>query len=218
MGFPNRSPSRPAGYQELRPHYAKLPLAARLYARARWTVCPLARVESFVPRSGTVLDLGSGLGIFAHLLALRAPRRRVLGLERNPLRVSQAWRLAQGVPNLEFRCADLRSTSLPPARAITVVDVLHHIPAPHQQSELVRLCFRSLEPGGLLLVKEIAEAPRWKYAWNYLHDRLLSGGGLCYRSRRAMVELLTGAGFLVRVLPLPAQAPYPHVLYMAVRP
>jgi len=210
--------ARTAGYAAMRPYYRRLPLSGRAYAWARWAVCPLARVESLVPREGPILDLGCGAGLFAHYLALRSPARRVWGIDRDPAKLALARRLGRGQPNLAFTCGDVRRALLPPARAITLVDVLHHVTGPQHQSELVRACYQALAPGGLLLVKDIAERPRWKFAWNYMHDTLLSSGGLCFRSQRAMLDLLTGAGFLVRCLPMLSPGPYPHVLYLATRP
>lgn len=207
-----------AGYAAVRKHYRRLPVAGRAYAWARWAVCPFTCVEPFVPREGPILDLGCGAGLFAHYLALRSPVRRVWGIDQDERKLALARRLAAGVGNLVVTGGDLRQIPLPPARAITLVDVLHHVGGPHCQSELVRACYHALAPGGLLIVKEIAERPRWKFAWNYLHDSFLSRGELCYRSQRAMLDLLTGAGFLVCCQPLPSPGPYPHVLYLATRP
>ena len=207
-----------AGYAAVRPYYRRLPLTGRAYAWARWAICPFSRVEPLVPREGPILDLGCGAGLFAHYLALRGPARRVWGMDQDHGRIAVARRLSAGVSNLAFTCGDLRRTVLPPARAITLIDVLHHLAGPHHQSELLRACYQALAPGGLLLVKEIADRPRWKFAWNYLHDSLLSPGRLCFRGQRSMLHLLTGAGFLARCLPLPSPGPYPHVLYLATRP
>ena len=86
----------------------------RLYAGHRWSslFCWLRYwhsnvpgIEAHVPTEGTILDLGCGHGVLANYLALRSPRRRVLGFDLSEHRIAIARSVA--LPNAEFHCQDL---------------------------------------------------------------------------------------------------------------
>ena len=103
------------------------------------------------------MDLGCGYGIFAHLLALSSPAREVIGLDMDPARIRVAQEAARGRKNVSFACVDLKDPEfpLPSCRAITLIDLLHHVPFQDQEGLILR-CAQALQPGGLLLIKEIS--------------------------------------------------------------
>lgn len=173
-----------------------------------------------MPREGTIVDLGCGYGIFAHLLALGSPARGVIGLDLDPVRIQVAQEAARGRNNVSFACVDLQDADLPlpSCRAITLIDLLHHVPFEAQEGLIVR-CAQALQPGGLLLIKDISSSPRWKYLWNALHDRLMTRGKRIYcRPPQDFVETLERIGLdRVRPVPLKTWTPYPHILLLGYR-
>ena len=68
-------------YAEIVRLYPRLSPWGRLYFPLRFLICPFRRVEAAVPKSGVVVDIGCGYGLFANLLAMRSGTRNVLGYD-----------------------------------------------------------------------------------------------------------------------------------------
>jgi SAM-dependent methyltransferase len=108
------------------------------------------------PGCGEALDVGCGLGGFARLLAGRCGR--VVGIDLSPAMVAEARRRSAGVPNLEFRVADLMTAPLEAGRydCVASIATLHHLPL---EAALRRLR-DALRPGGVLLVLDLVRPVR----------------------------------------------------------
>jgi SAM-dependent methyltransferase len=204
-------------YAEIVRLYPRLSPWGRLYIPLRFLVCPFRRVESAVPESGVVVDLGCGYGLFANLLALRSAARNVVGYDVDAGRIRVARSSVGARKNLAFEVSGEVAT-LPACDVVTLLDVLHHI-TPHVRLRLLQDIFQKLRPGGTLVIKEIDTIPRFKYLWNYLHDWVMTRGGSCYYlGRLEMCRLLEGIGFVVVPEPLERRDPYPHILYRCTKP
>jgi 2-polyprenyl-3-methyl-5-hydroxy-6-metoxy-1,4-benzoquinol methylase len=124
-----------------------------------------------------VLDAGCGSGLLLGLLATTDRLRAGLGFDANASAIALAQDMAKHSPNgarLSFQHLD--ATSSWPAGtfdAVCLIDVLHHVPEPDQRQLIITAASR-LEPGGVLVYKDIAPRPRWRAAANQLHDLLLS--------------------------------------------
>ena len=103
-----------------------------------------------------VLDLGSGLGDLARLLAARSDQ--VLGLDISQVASDQAAVRHQAAPNLCFAQADVLDLSASYDGAfdlVMVADMLYYLPQPIEDATLKRLALRLarlLQPGGTLLL------------------------------------------------------------------
>ena len=78
-----------------------------------------------------------------------------------------------------------------------------------------------LDPGGICVIKDLDLHPRWKYAWNRVHDRLVAGPDpLACRTVDAMARLLTGAGLVVERAERTERSwePYAHYICVARKP
>lgn len=126
--------------------------------------------DELLPKAGTVLDLGCGGGLMLAALASAralsdvalppASARRLVGVETRP-RAAAIARRALG-DEAEILTDDVRRRPLPPARAILLFDVLHMMRAADQDALLVAL-LSTLEPGGVLLVREADAAAGWRF-------------------------------------------------------
>lgn len=107
---------------------------------------------------GDVLDIGSGTGTFARLLAPRA--RSVLGVDLSPQMVRIARERSVGFPNVEYRADDVRLMDLPRGSFDAVVSIatFHHLPL----RETLARVRDTLRPGGVLAVLDLyrSEMPR----------------------------------------------------------
>jgi len=111
-----------------------------------------------------------------------------------------------------------------PWRAIAIVDVLYLLGAAEQVS-LLRACSSALAPGGVLVVKEMAPAPRWKAIWNAAQEtaavRILGiteGSELTFLPPSELAAAMAAAGLAVRDRPLHRGYPHPHHLLVGRKP
>lgn len=107
----------------------------------RWILRQLPR------RFGSALDVGSGAGDLARLLATRADEVR--GVDADPAITAQARALSANATATSFTVADAL-TDLPagPHDVITCVATIHHLPF----AEALGAFRRHLAPGGTLVV------------------------------------------------------------------
>lgn len=99
------------------------------------------------PRFGSALDIGSGSGDLARLLAARA--HAVQGIDSDPAIISRAQRLTSPATPVTFTVADAL-TGIPagPYDVITCVATLHHLPF----TKALSIFRRHLAPGGTLVI------------------------------------------------------------------
>jgi len=118
-------------------------------------------------RRDAALEVGCGTGAFARALAEHFGR--VLAIDLSPEMIRLARARSRGIPNVEYRQADLRGASLPAASfdCIATLATLHHLPL-HEALETLAAALR---PGGVLLVLDLFRA-------DTLGDWALSGAAV----------------------------------------
>ena len=196
------------------------PPKARSQMVVRWLTCPFEPLERRVPTAGKILDLGCGHGLFSAYLAVCSKERSVLGVDIDDAKIAMATRAAERLgPELAFRHDVPQALSEQKFSAIVIVDILY-LMAPEAQRDLLHRAAAALEPGGTLLVKEMATRPAWKYAWNRLQEiaavRLLKitrGAGLHFVPAHSYRTWMVEAGLDVTEHPLDRGYLHPHHLF-----
>jgi 2-polyprenyl-3-methyl-5-hydroxy-6-metoxy-1,4-benzoquinol methylase len=208
--------------------FAPLPLAERLFVRARLFSAPLRLVSARAP-TGLIIDLGCGHGLLPALLAVDRPDRTVIGIDPDSRKIEWARMGPGSLPNVTFRGGGV--DDLPPeldgrADAVAVIDVLYLLPL-EQWASFLSSCRRLLKPSGVLLLKEAEANHTWKYLKCLVQEQVMvrvlrktrSSGGLMLKPRSFIEELLRENGFAVReVLDLSPGYTSPHVLFTAEAP
>ncbi len=196
----------------------------RLYARLRFAILRqvfLEEIGQYLPRRGSILDLGCGFGLFSLYFAAVEPGRRLLGIDRNERRIRTARSSAErlGIPNAEYQVADaLRWESDREFDAIYLLDMIHHLPRAEVPAFLAKVRAR-LRRGGVLVLKDVEDRPAWKRGFTWLLDRLMVGRApIHYWPARELSALLEGLGFQVVRHRMKDILPYPHILYVARLP
>ena len=200
--------------------YAGLGRGDRFHVAVRWRSCPFPAVDAAVPRTGRVLDVGCGHGLFPLYLAATSPGRKVVGVDVDAAKLVSARRAAEasGLP-VTFEAE-------PPAGpwdAITIVDVLYLLGEEAALDLLGRLAV-TLAPGGVLVVKEVDVRPRWKYRitrWQEIVStrvtRITEGTGVAFVHPAAIDRALTDAGLFVTRRALGKGSLHPHLLLVGRR-
>ncbi|ROH91166.1 methyltransferase domain-containing protein [Stagnimonas aquatica] len=144
-------------------------------------------------RLGRVLDLASGDGVLAELLAPRSDRVTCLDISETVL--AAARRRLAGFANIELKRGDMHALPFADASAgqgFDVVFALHALAYSSQPEKLLSEAARVLKPGGHLVVAALRAHPHAETMRAYDHvnlgfqpealDALLSGAGLAVES------------------------------------
>lgn len=193
--------------------------------KLRWDPVYLALLRSGrLPPGGTLLDLGCGRGIlFSLLLSARLPEDRPVlhGIEGDAKKAATARRALAGDAVIETK--DLRTTALPRARCIVLLDVLHYLPAAEQEALIGRVA-AALEPGGVVLIREADRGAGLRFTATLWQERFCAwargdfGQRFCFRSLAEWRELVRRAGLAATVEPMAMGTPYANVLIVGEAP
>ena len=159
---------------------------------------PLDAISRSLPERGTIVDLGCGQGVIAEHLAL-VRERRVLGVDSDSKRIEKAALRTAGVNNLSFQVGDIRTLDLRDLSGVVLSDVLHHVP-PEDRPDLIAKIRRSLNPDGVLVIKEVDNAEFIRGRLSRLWDTLLYSKDQCFPfySKQELTSLVCSSGFRVR--------------------
>jgi SAM-dependent methyltransferase len=193
----------------------------RAYCRVRFMILRqrfLFEIGQYLPRSGRVLDVGCGFGLFALYFAIRIPTIHVQGFDRSEYRVQLARRAAErlGVDNVEFQVGDARDLRIErPIAAAYMLDLIHHIPE-RSVRPLVAAIAANLGVGGRLLLKDIESSRSYKLAFTWLLDKLMDyRAPVRYWAPEEVQSMLESLGFEVFCHRMIDYLPYPHILYVS---
>jgi uncharacterized protein (DUF2062 family)/trans-aconitate methyltransferase len=191
--------------------------------------------QGLLPSEGRLLDLGCGRGILLSLLVTARDRHErglypegwppppaaleLHGIETGPKAVKAA-RAALG-DQARIDVANLQDDSeLPPSRVVLLLDVLHYLPAGAQE-DLLRKIAGTLEPGGLLLIRDADAGAGWRFTATRIQERSCALARrhwkqrFHYRSAAEWSRLLESMGFTVDLQAMSMGTPYGNVLLTA---
>jgi uncharacterized protein (TIGR03546 family) len=166
--------------------FAKAPRGHRSYVALKLRLDPVFyKICSLLRPRVSVLDLGTGLGFFPILLALREQAITIVGIDWDAEKIASGRAASAGIEAVTLRQEDVRRAAFPPVDAVLLIDLLHYYPL-SEQRELLRRAAAALSPGGLLIIREterscgslvtrLMEAAAVQLGWN-------KGPGLCYRT------------------------------------
>jgi len=213
--------------------YLTIGITAWEMARAKLLGDPVysdVLLRSGLPSGERLIDVGCGRGLM--LSAIAEARHTVpsppastfgalVGVELRPRLAAVARVALEG--EAEIIVGDIRTTPLPSASAVLVLDVLHMIPAAEHAAVIARLA-SALQPGGMLLVREVDAAGGWRFRLVQLGNRLKSiltgnwGQRFAFRTVAEWRQLFGAHGLEIIGASLDRQAPFANVLLRLGKP
>jgi len=200
--------------------YRSAPLGARLFVHGRAFLSDLAFIERYVPKTGFIVDLGCGHGLFACVLREASDTRRVLGIDLDPRKIEVARGAVRDTQWLRFEVGDIVADPPPKCDAVTIVDVLYLLPF-DEQERVLRNAASALGEGAPLIVKAQERRTDPRYALTYAQELITVSLGFTrgghqrfyFASREDATAMFERAGFAMEVVDM-SQRPYTDVLYL----
>lgn len=195
----------------------------------RLASCPFDEIIRYIPKKGSLLDIGTGFGLLPLSLATRSAKRSIMGVDPDGARIRVARKAARGSQNVSFATGSLtKQKQMKKYDAASLIDVLYLLPW-EEKAKLLRTAHSSLAPKGTLIVKINDRAFTLAYFFTWLQEmmtvRIFKKTASDFRdfyfeNATEMQELLEANGFRVyKIVKLTTPFPFfhPHWLLLARR-
>jgi uncharacterized protein (DUF2062 family)/ubiquinone/menaquinone biosynthesis C-methylase UbiE len=134
--------------------FSSAPRHLRYYVKCKLHWDPVYRqIANLLHGRQNILDLGTGLGLFPILSAIRGRAGNSIGIDWDSSKIKYGQQASMDLPQVKLIQADLRAYEYPPSDAVLLIDVLHYYDARLQEVILSR-AVNCLQPGGLILLRE----------------------------------------------------------------
>lgn len=194
-----------AAIQHTRPRYRGWNLNTWCYGSWKVLLDPCYRaVAPYIAPDSLTVDLGSGFGLLACVLAQLGEGRRVHGVEYDRTKHRAALRATRDLPQVHLELGDIRTFPIPACQTITCLDVLHYLDIPAQRTLLQRAA-AALPSGGRILIRETDAALQGGTRFTRGFERFALTVGFnrgprpCFRTQGEWIQELREAGFRVDV-------------------
>ncbi|MGI1662770.1 class I SAM-dependent methyltransferase [Palleronia sp. KMU-117] len=168
--------------------------------RLRPRIMPIEDLIAAVPAGARVLDIGCGAGLFLGLLAAAGRTQDGVGFDTSKDAIALAQSMQTRLPTGHRIRFERLSVDDPWPEgtfdAVSLIDVMHHIPR-KAQIGVLEMAVGKLRPGGRLIYKDMADRPFLMAAANRLHDLVIARDWIEYLPLETVRGTLAEMGFTV---------------------
>lgn len=198
----------------------KRPFGVSLFMKLRWAKvlrAPYKEVEHLIPKDAKVVDIGCGYGFFTNFLALSGPKRKIVGIEVSGERLKYAYKKLK---NVEFIEGNIMHLDIESCDVVVIIHMLHHLPSYQDQQIILKRCYEKISSGGLVIVGELDDTPKWKAFCSKLLDYLLYyGDSFHFRNSQEFKKLIEDVGFeRVQIIDCSRGIPFAHKVLVGRKP
>lgn len=175
-------------------------MKASIYFFLRYLMLPTTEIDSALPASGVILDLGCGIGTLAQYLAQASTKRKVIGWDIDESRIIAAQKIASKIPNVKFQTKNvLEKITIKELIGIVASDFFHHLHFAEQE-KIIRNISMILKNGGILVIKEVDNGQKVRALLSLFWDRLFYPNKISYfRTKDDWIRLLEKNKFSVKI-------------------
>lgn len=171
----------------------------KLHVLVRWFIFPFAIIERYLPKDGTILDIGCGEGAFSLYCALKNSKRKIIGIDIDKRRILTAQIASKKVNNIKFAVKNALTWNNK-VDAIMISDVLHHLNV-DEQTAFLNKSFTLINPGGRLIIKEINKDDFIREKLSRLWDFILyPKDKINYWPKDKLIKTLVHLGYSVKTI------------------
>lgn len=142
--------------------YKNLIWRDRAIMKSRFAFMPLEIINDLLPSKGKILDIGCGHGAISNYLALKSENRELVGIDLSKERIKIAMSSTGNNRNVSFYHGDLFDLKNVNCDGILLCEILNFVPF-DKQKQLIAYCYKCLNKGGILVVKDLTKDKRIKY-------------------------------------------------------
>lgn len=187
------------------------------FAKIRFEDAPYEKVMDLIPKNGQIVELGCGEGVFTNFMGISSSKRKIIGVEIDKTRFSQA---DKGLKNVKFIHNDAVTYKIPKSDCIVLFHLLHHLLSFKMQEKLLINCYKALKKGGKLIIVEVDIKPTFKYAFTWITDHFLVPwvfekrlySRIFFRKKAEWKKHLEELGFTCDVTNAEQSKPFTHVI------
>ena len=193
------------------------------YVRGKLNSDPVygAAADLIIANTLPVLDVGCGIGLFAHYLRLMGCDADYLGIDLDAKKIRIAKDAAGEDRSMRFE--DIPCEALPAWQGnVVILDTLHYLAAATQQRLLWDAATRVV-PGAALIIRSVLRDRSWRFGITrfeelFMHSvRWMPHGVQHYPDREELQAPLLEAGLTVQIDPLWGHTPFNSYLVVARR-
>lgn len=193
------------------------------FVKFRFWFGPLHEINKITPKSGKILDLGSGEGILANFLAISSRQRKITGIEINKNRIKEA---KKGIKNIKFINGSILKVKIPKANAIVISHVLHHLGSKKSQIELLRRIHEKSQKKEKIIIAEVDRNFSLRYLFGYIVDiflvpvffeKKLLDLKIYHRGRKEWKQIFKKIGFKIEKIETTNYRIYPEVIFVLTK-
>ena len=202
--------------------YSKVPLRDKLHVFIRQKAVPWDILIAESNWNGSLLDYGCGHGVLLAIYRQTHPHLKLFGIDHDERKKNVVDRC---LPEVKMVEANALTRQYPDFFDYAVICDMLYCNRPLQREKIISDIWKSLKPGGKLIIKETVSTPRVKYYLLLLHElivmrilKLTKGEGLEVPSPDYYSGLLARQGFKVTVSkPVHKGFLHPHHLFACVK-
>jgi len=183
----------------------------RNYARSKLATDPLyaAVAQRLRDTTGTVADIGCGIGLMAAYLRDDGFAQPIIGVDHDEAKIAQARR---AVPSAAFVVGDARD-AIPNVSSVLLLDVLHYFDD-DEQSRILANAARA----DLVIIRDALHDGTWRYRMTKVAEmfaraiRWTKAERLNFPTRERIVSAFDG--FRIEVTPMWGATPFNNYLFV----
>lgn len=187
----------------------------RNYARSKLATDPLyaAVAERLRGTTGTIADIGCGIGLMAAYLRNEGFLQPIIGVDHDEAKIAQARR---AVPSAAFAVGDARD-AIPNVSSVLLLDVLHYFDD-EEQSRILADASRA----DLVIIRDALCDGTWRYRMTKLAEMFARGvrwtkaERLNFPTRERIVSAFDG--FTSEITPMWGATPFNNYLFVFRKP